>query len=265
MHAADAVRILVSGVEGEVDPFAQETLATGLSSIVRRLDLSETKDLFVSVQRPPDGLVCKAFASGLSSVAGRRKPTEAQPVCEGAIRFLLRSSPEQPESNTQDCVSILLAQLDPEKAHALAREMAASMCATSPIDPSILSRILADTSRTEITRRAAMMAAATIGQGIEGPLCAFPRIAAEPFPCRLTTQELVELLKMPTCLGGARCVVLDHLGNRYGRRFVNHWAFVRFAEEKGTGLDFTTPPRRPDPKESIKRMLEVLGKPVSGH
>ena len=71
------------------------------------------------------------------------------------------------------------------------------------------------------------------------------RISTEPYPCRLTTQELVDLLKMPTCIGAARRVVLDHLGNRYGRRFVNHWAFVRYATEQKLNLDFTTPPRRP--------------------
>jgi len=53
-------------------------------------------------------------------------------------------------------------------------------------------------------------------------------------------------------------LVLDHLGNRYGRRFVNHWAFVRFAQEQGLELDFTTPPKRPDPRESVECMLEIL-------
>ncbi len=81
--------------------------------------------------------------------------------------------------------------------------------------------------------------------------------------CRLATQELVDLLKMPTCFGEDRRVVLDHLGNRYGRRFVNHWAFVRFAQEQKLGLDFTTPPKRPDPKESLKRMLEIVSEPAS--
>jgi hypothetical protein len=61
----------------------------------------------------------------------------------------------------------------------------------------------------------------------------------------LTTQQLVDLLKMPTCFGAARRVVLDHLGNRYGRRFVNHWAFVRYATEQKLNIDFTTPPQRP--------------------
>ena len=45
--------------------------------------------------------------------------------------------------------------------------------------------------------------------------------------------------------GPARRAVLDHLGNRYGRHFVNHWAFVRYAREQNLGLDFTTPPKRP--------------------
>jgi hypothetical protein len=59
------------------------------------------------------------------------------------------------------------------------------------------------------------------------------------------TAILVELLKTPTCFGPARRVVLDQLENRYKRRFRNHWAFVRYAEENGRNLDFKTPPKRP--------------------
>jgi serine/threonine protein kinase len=68
-----------------------------------------------------------------------------------------------------------------------------------------------------------------------------------PNGCRLSTPQLVELLKMPTCFGAARRVILDHLERRYDRRFNTVWAFVRFAEEEKLGLDFTTPPVRPDP------------------
>jgi hypothetical protein len=109
-----------------------------------------------------------------------------------------------------------------------------------------LELVLTDKSRNQVGRRMARMAASA-GPNLEGALEAAARISAEPFPCRLTTQELVDLLKMPTCIGAARRVVLDHLGNRYGRRFVNHWAFVRYATEKKLDLDFTTPPRRPQP------------------
>jgi tRNA A-37 threonylcarbamoyl transferase component Bud32/ribosomal protein S27E len=68
-----------------------------------------------------------------------------------------------------------------------------------------------------------------------------------PRGCRLSTPQLVELLKMPTCFGASRRVILSHLERRYDRRFNTVWAFVRFAEEQKLGLDFTTPPVRPDP------------------
>ncbi|HVC93782.1 MAG TPA: serine/threonine-protein kinase [Pirellulales bacterium] len=71
--------------------------------------------------------------------------------------------------------------------------------------------------------------------------------AASRGGCRLTTPQLVELLKMPTCFGPSRRVILDHLEHRYGRKFNTVWAFVRFAEVEKLDLDFTTPPRRPDP------------------
>jgi hypothetical protein len=57
--------------------------------------------------------------------------------------------------------------------------------------------------------------------------------------------------------------VHDRMGNRYGRRFVNRWAFVRFAEEQKLGLDFTTPPERPNPEEFVNRVLEILSGPAS--
>jgi hypothetical protein len=52
---------------------------------------------------------------------------------------------------------------------------------------------------------------------------------------------------MPTCDRGVRRVILDQLGNRYGRRFATHWDFVRYAQDQHLELDFTTPPRRLDP------------------
>src|SRR5262249_39308218 len=69
--------------------------------------------------------------------------------------------------------------------------------------------------------------------------------ALEPLPCRFSTQELVELLKPPTCFGQARRVILDQLENRYRQKFADHWDFVRFAEKQKLGLDFTSPPQRP--------------------
>ena len=64
--------------------------------------------------------------------------------------------------------------------------------------------------------------------------------------CRLTTQELVDLLKFPTCIGLVPARFSNHLENRYGQLIINHWAFVRYANENGLEIDFTSPPKRPD-------------------
>ncbi len=53
-------------------------------------------------------------------------------------------------------------------------------------------------------------------------------------------------------------MVLNHLGNRYHRKFANHWQFVRYAKAHNLGLDFTTPPKRPDPQGLADRILKIL-------
>jgi hypothetical protein len=50
-------------------------------------------------------------------------------------------------------------------------------------------------------------------------------------------------------------------GNRYGRRFGNHWKFVRYARENNLDLDFTTPPRRPDLKATLQERIDALDRP----
>ena len=85
----------------------------------------------------------------------------------------------------------------------------------------------------------------TPGQKYDSATPALLGRALEPLPCRLSTQDLVELLKQLTCVGPARRVILDQLEHRYRQKFADHWDFVRFAQEQRLGLDFTTPPQRP--------------------
>ena len=68
--------------------------------------------------------------------------------------------------------------------------------------------------------------------------------AAQPLPSRLSTQQLVDLLKMPTCVGEARTVILEQLSNRYKRPFADVWDFVEWAEKNEPSLDFKSPPKR---------------------
>jgi hypothetical protein len=109
-----------------------------------------------------------------------------------------------------------------------------------------LDALLTSDSRSEVRRRTVAVAN-VVGLVSVTPFPALPALSGvgEHLPCRLSTQELVELLKTPTCLGRARKVVLKHLSNRYGRTFVNHWDFVRFVHEQHLDLDLLSPPKRP--------------------
>jgi hypothetical protein len=67
---------------------------------------------------------------------------------------------------------------------------------------------------------------------------------AAPPPGRLSTQQLVELLKMPPFVGEARRVVLDQLGNRYRRTFADVWEFPQPDRPRGPSArpEATPPP-----------------------
>jgi tRNA A-37 threonylcarbamoyl transferase component Bud32 len=113
-----------------------------------------------------------------------------------------------------------------------------------------LSALLSPVPAAEIPTRSAAAASAVafptdIGHRPAALVLLIP--AAEPAPCRLSTQQLVELLKMPGYVGAAQRIVLDHLGNRYHRTFPDLWEFVRFTKEQRLDLDFTSPPQRPGP------------------
>ncbi len=94
--------------------------------------------------------------------------------------------------------------------------------------------------------------AASVGLSAESPtLSGLPLLAASVTSLSwLSDQQMVDLLKQPLVVGEARRVILELLGDRHGRRFADHWEFVEFAEERRLGLDFTTPPTRPEPSPS---------------
>jgi hypothetical protein len=68
--------------------------------------------------------------------------------------------------------------------------------------------------------------------------------ALAPLSCPLTTQQLVDLLKQPLCVGHMRRVILNKLEDRFRRKFADQWDFVRFTEKRRLGLNFTSTPLR---------------------
>jgi hypothetical protein len=212
---------------------------------------------------------CSRWARGWTSellfVTKKMNPGDAEHWCSEGIRFILREGGR----HFDPAMTFLLSGLPAERAHAIALG-AAHLIVDEYYPSQMISNGTLAHGGPEVDLDAALSSdVALCPTFYRGPVEHHQaEQISQPTPdklkaCRLTTQELVDLLKMPTCVSQVRRVVLDHLGDRYNRRFFNHWAFVRYAREQHLDLDLTSPPTRPDPKESLKRMLETLNKPAS--
>jgi hypothetical protein len=99
-----------------------------------------------------------------------------------------------------------------------------------------------------VPRGPAVVVAQALGAELSPPACLsyLPLLlqVSKPWPSQFSTQELVDLLKMPTCIGPAREVILWQLGQKYNRTFADVWEFVDYAHEPLPEVDLTTPPRR---------------------
>ncbi len=256
MPAAKALLLSERGTHVVIDPLGSiHTLPAVTTPLSALLDLlMEQHEIADAVrlgdqaaQKVLDSLAAHAYegdylANYLPGILTRMAPATADRVCEEVLRSLLKET--RPANHP---ILMLFPHLPTTKCNGIAREQALLLCAGKGIDPGLLDSILTDAGRPKPTRHGTVD---TTGSDDRRPM--------KTRPCRLSTQDLVELLKMPTCFGTARRVVLKHLGNIHGRRFVNHWEFVRFAREKGLEVDLTTPPRRPNREESIWRMLAIL-------
>lgn len=184
-------------------------------------------------------------------MAGRLESTEALPFRAEIKRLYFKDG--GPFDNGIEWKESILSKFiqfrDSEDATHAARVLVPRMVSIGYPPLLELPALLSVAPRPEVRQRTLAVAGAA-GTAANGVLTMVPNLlrAAEPWPCRFTTQELIELLKMPTCIGDTRRLILDHLGNRYRRRFDTHWDFVRYAEEQHLNLDFTTPPKRPDAK-----------------
>jgi WD40 repeat protein len=221
MEPGEAAAALTQALAKTTDPYALKALAEVLSAVAARMEPGEAArvcapaaaTLRQALAKTTDPHALQALAEVLSAVATRMEPGEA----------------------ARDCAPTILqagARMDWYGRNRLAKGLSAA---------------LTGADRAELSRRsAAVLAAGGTLAGTGQPLVALATLgpALEPVPCRVSTPDLVELLKQPTCTGPARRVILDQLGNRYHQQFADQWAFVRFAQEQSLGLDFTTPPRR---------------------
>jgi hypothetical protein len=249
-----AARVLELALEGEENADNRRALAAGLTAVAGRREPSEVaRVLILTLQKETDPDGRQALAEQLATTAGWLEPAAAARVCAAAVDTFRAAEPETAgveRYTLQGGMARLMQALEPEQAVPLSRALAFDLCSRLDVNGSdhylLVDASLTDAGRPEVSRRAAALTTA-LGLSGGGPLAALPAlaVASEPLPCRLSTQDLVDLLKMPTCFGEARKVVLKHIGNRYRREFANSWDFVHFAQEQHLDLDFTSPPKRP--------------------
>jgi hypothetical protein len=200
------------------------------------------------------------LAHGLAAVAVYLEANEAAARCSAAAKILTRAI-NAPNNGADALVSLgrgltaLAPHLEPRDAPACELVAADTFVGAMSKTPAELvmkgtvefAGLLVRVDRPELCRRSAALSA-TLGQlnGGDPVVAVLPhlRTLAEPLPCRFSTQDVVDLLKQPTCVGAARRLLLDQLQNRYDRKFADQWQFVHFAKEQGLALDFTSPPRR---------------------
>jgi hypothetical protein len=259
---AAAARLLADALAKETNSAARYELAGALGTVAARLEPAEAARLLVdALAKGKDYFERSLLGRSLGSVAARLEPAEAARLCTAAARLLVDTlSKETDRSKRSSLIGALgsvAGRLEPAEAarlSAAAAQLLADALAQEtgpPVGRSGMTRdLMAVATRIEpgvVAPRSLLAARAVVGWLSPSPhmgRAAMLMQAAEPLPCRFTSQQLVDLLKMPTCVGETRAVFLKLLANRYKRPFADVWEFVEWAQKNEPGLDFTSPPRR---------------------
>jgi hypothetical protein len=230
-EAAECAAALTQAMSTTNDALELTPLAHGLSAVADRLEPKEAATtLTVAMSRAKNSEALASLAQVLAVVVGRMEPKEGAAVCGPAAATLIQamSTTDEPKvifSSTKGRMVLWYS------AEGLSTVLSREQTANFPRRP-----------------RGVTSTVATLG-GTGPPLTAPPLLlpTLEPLPPPLPAQTLVELLKHPLCVGEARRLVLGQLARHYERPFADQWEFVRFAREQKLGLDFTSPPQRPEP------------------
>jgi hypothetical protein len=269
--ATQAATALASVMKHTKYPDALQQLALGLSAVAPRLEAKDAAQATTTLARamkdtknpsgafPRTRIALPYLVQGLSTVATRLETSDAAQTATTLVQITKNTKEPYALSLLAKSLSAVTVRMEPKYAATIIAQAAIALVQVmvdtqeqkaSGLLPRDLSALLSAVPSSELSSRTATAASAGVfPPGAGHPLTALALLfpVAEPPPCLLSTQQLVELLKMPTCTGAARRVILDQLGNRYRRTFGDVWEFVRFTREQNLGLDFTTPPQRPEP------------------
>jgi hypothetical protein len=257
---AQVAPVLVQAIKDTKDPRVLWALVSGLSAVVTRMQAKDAAaiageaaaTLAQAMKDIENPNVLYALAQG--KLAAHLVPKQAAQAATILVQAMRNEKNYHTLSMLTEGLSAVAARIEAKEASAVAGQsslilvQAMEDSSDLPVLTKALSALLSTIPPTTPPCSATVASAVAFPAGTGHPLAILALIlpAAEPPPCRLSTQQLVELLKMPTCFGEARHVILDCLGNRYRHTFSDVWAFVRFAKEQNLDLDFISPPQRPE-------------------
>jgi hypothetical protein len=196
-----------------------------------------------------DSIVRSRQAEALAAAAARMKPAEAVRRLTDALRKVPNPDPGV-RPRLVEALAAAAGRMQPAEAAQLADALGKEQDLSA--QSRLATTLAAVTTRIEPVEAAprALLVARTVTSWMSpfphpGNIATLVR-AAEPLPCRLTSQQLVDLLKMPTCVGEAQAVILELLAKRYKRTFADQWDFVEFAETYLPDIDLKSPPKQPE-------------------
>ena len=196
------------------------------------------------------------LAQGLSAVAARLGPEEAKGAAATLSQAMTQTTDPDALSHLARGLTTVATRLDPKEAAIILTQAMTKATDQEALSPQLVLPPLAQGLSAVLLREDASRSVQR-GEGVAGAVGvlsgpgsvliapALLQPALEPLPPPLPAQTLVDLLKQPFCVGEARRLVLEQLARHYQRPFADQWDFVRFAQEQGLELDFTTPPKRP--------------------
>jgi hypothetical protein len=217
-QAAEAARLLTDALARAPDSTAVEALCGGLKTVTDRLGPDEAaaaaRVLVGAIEQSTDCPAMRPLALGLLAVSQRAGEADSPDVRRALTAALAKAS--EPDA-------IVAGWLQAGQAEWLRREPG------------------------EVDRRSALLArSAGLGLTPRCPFTTLPTLleATRPAPGPFSTQQLVDLLKLPTCVGIARDVILQELGQRHHRTFPDLWDFVDYAHQHLPEVDLHSPPGR---------------------
>jgi hypothetical protein len=258
-RAAEAVQLLTAQMAKPSGPDALKALAEGLTAVTAQLEPKEAAQLLSAQMKNPNHVyILKTLAEGLAAVAAKLEAKEAhqavaepaqllsaqmikykdnpfflKALAEGLTAVAGKLEPKAAQEVAAETVQLLSAQMAKSTDHSARKALVEGLLALAPkLEPK------------EAQQRAAEAAQLLTAQMAKAN---YPNVL-EPWAEMLTAVTtqldqpgLVNLLKNPICVGPARQVVLQELGQRAGRSFATVWEFVAWAEQHAPGLDLRSP------------------------